>query len=48
MTCFTYIEDFYNPPRLHSGLGYRSPTDYEICFQNDKASPMTSLPKQVP
>ncbi len=27
MACFTYIEGFYNPLRLHSGLGYRSPID---------------------
>ena len=33
MACFTYIEGFYNPHRLHSGLGYRSPADYERCYQ---------------
>lgn len=47
MACFTYIEGFYNPLRLHSGLGYRSPTDYERSFHHAQLSPMTSLPEQV-
>ena len=25
MACFSYIEGWYNPVRLHSALGYRSP-----------------------
>ncbi len=29
MACFSYIEGFYNPVRLHSALGYRSPITYE-------------------
>jgi transposase InsO family protein len=29
MVCFSYIEGWYNPARLHSGLGYRSPTVHE-------------------
>ena len=29
MACFSYIEGWYNPVRLHSGLGYRSPMNYE-------------------
>ncbi len=29
MACFSYIEGWYNPIRLHSGLGYRSPIAYE-------------------
>ena len=29
MACFSYIEGWYNPARLHSGLGYRSPITYE-------------------
>ncbi len=29
MACFGYIEGWYNPVRLHSGLGYRSPMAYE-------------------
>ena len=29
---FEYIEVFYNRQRLHSTLGYRSPTEYEVRF----------------
>jgi putative transposase len=29
MACFSFIEGWYNPVRLHSGLGYRSPMTYE-------------------
>lgn len=29
MACFSYIEGWYNPVRLHSGLSYRSPMTYE-------------------
>ena len=29
MACFSYIEGWYNPVRLHSSLGYRSPMTYE-------------------
>ena len=47
MACFTSIESFHNPLRLHSGLGYRSPVDYERSFHHAQANPMTSLPDQV-
>jgi putative transposase len=33
MACFRYIEGWYNPARLHSGLGYRSPITYETDMQ---------------
>ena len=29
MAVFTYIEGWYNPLRLHSALGYKSPTAFE-------------------
>ncbi len=29
MACFSFIEGWYNPVRLHSALGYRSPMTYE-------------------
>jgi putative transposase len=33
MACFSYIEGWYNPVRLHSALGYRSPLTYEADMQ---------------
>ena len=33
-----YIENFYNPDRLHSALDYRSPIEYEL----------TTLPRRRP
>ena len=33
MACFSYIEGWYNPVRLHSGLGYQSPMTYEANMQ---------------
>jgi transposase InsO family protein len=29
LAVFDYIETFYNPRRLHSSPGHRSPDDYE-------------------
>jgi putative transposase len=37
MACFSYIEGWYNPVRLHSALGYRSPMAYEADMQTAKA-----------
>lgn len=33
MACFSYIEGRYNPVRLHSSLGCRSPVAYETKLQ---------------
>lgn len=33
MACFSFIEGWYNPVRLHSALGYRSPITYEAEMQ---------------
>ena len=37
MACFSYIEGWYNPVRLHSALGYRSPMAYEANMQTAQA-----------
>jgi len=37
MACFSYIEGWYNPVRLHSGLGYRSPMAYEASMETAEA-----------
>ncbi len=40
MACFSYIEGFYTPVRLHSALGYRSPiADEQEQKQTIKAEP---------
>jgi transposase InsO family protein len=39
--CFSFIEGFYNPVRLHSALGYRSPIRYE---QDMQAEPLSANP----
>ena len=33
MACFSFIEGWYNPARLHSALGYRSPMAYEHAIE---------------
>jgi len=33
MACFSYIKGWYNPVRLHSSLGYRSPMTFETELQ---------------
>ena len=33
MAFFSFIEGWYNPVRLHSALGYRSPIDYEAAME---------------
>jgi transposase InsO family protein len=33
MAVFEWIEGWYNPPRRHSSLGYRSPVNYERAHQ---------------
>ena len=45
--CFTYIEGFYNQTRLHSGLGYRSPVDYEKRYHQSQAARMILQSEQV-
>jgi putative transposase len=39
MACFSFIEGWYNPVRLHSALGYRSPMAYEAAMETASAEP---------
>ena len=47
MACFSYVEGFYNPQRLHSGLGYRSPVAYEGSYYDAQATRVIPQPEQV-
>ncbi len=38
VACFSFIEGFYNPVRLHSALGYRWPIRYEHDMQAELLS----------
>jgi len=43
LALFTYIEGWYNPRRRHSGLGYRSPVNFERShIDSDKIRPSRS------
>jgi putative transposase len=35
VACFSFIEGWYNPVRLHSALNYRSPIRYEQDMQTE-------------
>jgi len=35
MACFSFIEGWYHPVRLHSALGHRSPLAYDVNIQDD-------------
>ena len=39
MACFSFIEGWYNPVRLHSALGYRSPIAYEAPMEEIATEP---------
>ena len=39
MACFSFIEGWYNPVRLHSALGYRSPMAYEAMMEGVNTEP---------
>jgi putative transposase len=39
MACFSFIEGWYNPVRLHSVLGYRSPMAFEAAMEVEPTEP---------
>ena len=39
MACFSFIEGWYNPVRLHSALGYQSPMAYETATKTVAKEP---------
>jgi len=39
IACFSFIEGWYNPVRLHSALGSRSPMAYEAAVEDATAEP---------
>lgn len=44
MAVFEWIEGWYNPHRRHSGLGYRSPVNYERAHHQARARMAETLP----
>jgi len=42
MACFSFIEGWYNPVRLHSALGYRSPMAYEAMMEVVTTEPQST------
>jgi len=44
MAVFEWIEGWYNPHRRHSGLGYRSPVNFERSYWQAKLRPPRLLP----
>ena len=47
MACFSYIEGWFNPVRLHSSLGYRSPIAYENSVQPALTTAQNASPSTV-
>ena len=39
MACCSFVEGWYNPVRLHSVLGYRSPMAYETMMEMQATEP---------
>ena len=45
LAVFTWIESWYNPLRRHSGIGYKSPNNFEKDLYNEIIESTQSIPK---
>ena len=43
LAVFSWIESWYNPKRLHSGVGYRSPVEFKKILMRETATTFTEL-----
>jgi putative transposase len=48
LAIFTWIESWYNPRRRHSGIGQRSPMQFEQHHQEKKPNPEKPTPSDTP
>ena len=48
MACFSFIDGWYNPVRLHSAVSYRSPGTYEVAMEAITTQTQLRKPSHTP
>jgi putative transposase len=48
MACFSFIEGWYDPVRLHSAPGYRSPMAFEMAMEEVTTETQSTKPSNTP